>query len=188
MPIPEVRKALVRLAIGDLLIALGEDPEREGLKDTPRRVAEMYSRVLDGNYIEPPEGTFFTETFDSIIMVHHVPFYAYCEHHLALFQGHFAVGYLPDGKVIGLSKIIRQFRYFTRKITLQERLTTQVVDFMMETLKAKGAMVHIKAEHTCMTLRGVRAPGSLTTTMAARGCFLKDEGLRNQFITIALEK
>lgn len=182
MALNERSKAYIRNGISLILEGLGEDLNREGLKETPHRVAEMYDKILDGLQSEPPKLTWFNEKCDNIVMVHNVPFYAFCEHHMALFFGHFAVGYLPNERVVGLSKLIRLFRYKTKRLTIQERLTSEIADFLQEELEPQGVMVHVCAEHTCMSLRGARSPGALTTTMAARGVFLKNDELRQQFM------
>ena len=169
-----------------ILKALGEDITREGIKDTPKRVAKLYADILDSQYttIDIPT-TFTQETYHGIVMVHHIPFYAFCEHHLLPFIGHFAVGYIPDKKLVGLSKLVRMFRYWTKRVTIQERLAEQAVDTMMEQLEPHGAIVYISAEHTCMSLRGVKSPGAKTTTITSRGVFLSDLELRSQFISEA---
>ena len=187
--LPPAQKKMVADGIRLILQGLGESPEREGLYDTPARVAEMYSRVLDGNFEELESlRTFEDEAdpiYDNVIMIHHVPFYAFCEHHMALFQGTFGIAYLPDERVVGLSKLVRVFRHFCKRVTIQERLTCQTVDCLMSHLKPKGAIVYVEAEHTCMTLRGVRAPGSITSTSAARGVFKESNEFRASFLEIA---
>ena len=208
MSIPAEQQQLIQSYVRGILVALGEDPNRPGLIDTPRRVAEMYSRVLDGNYALFPKMAVFSDMpldphvadttesqsqpmsytfgeYNNIIIVHHVPFYAFCEHHLALFLGQFAIGYLPSHKVLGLSKLVRLFRHFCKRPTIQERLTVAIVDQLVTIIKPRGAMIYVDAEHTCMTLRGARALGARTTTMAARGIFLEDSELRDQFLKVA---
>jgi len=186
MSLPEHNKAQVRMAARLLLSALGEDPEREGLKDTPDRVARLYSDVLDGQFAKPKESTAFKEeVYGNIVMVHHVPFYAFCEHHLLPFQGAVAVGYVPKVKLVGISKLVRMFRYWCKRITIQERLTNQALQSVIEATECAGAIVHVDAEHMCMTLRGVKSPGSSTSTIAYSGVFETDSELRARFMEIA---
>lgn len=181
--LPKRNFECIKRLIRELLGELGEDPNRDGLKQTPERVAKLYSDILDGNYHEQPEIKFFEEkTYDNIVVVKGVPFYAFCEHHLLMFLGTFSIGYIPDKRVAGLSKLVRVFRYYTKKPTIQERLTAQAVDAIMRAVQPKGVIVHVKAEHTCMTLRGIKSPGSITTTTAYQGIFVKDGTLRQQFM------
>jgi len=182
--LPPTQHLRVVHAVEDLLIALGEDPHRPGIKDTPRRVAEMYSDVLDGAYTDLPEPTMFAgESYKGMVMQHHIPFYAFCEHHLLPFIGHFGIGYVPAGdRVIGLSKLVRIFRHGTKRITIQERLTTQAVEQLTKLIQPLGAICYVKAEHMCMTLRGVKSQGSKTTTIEFNGIFDDDRELRDQFI------
>ena len=183
MALPEGNRRMIEESIRIILMALGEDPEREGLRDTPKRVADLYDDVLDGAFAEPPKVTAFVEeTVNHMVVVHHVPFYGFCEHHLAMFFGHFSIGYVPDKKLVGLSKLVRIFRHFTKRVTIQERLTEQSVDGLVQLVEPKGAIVYVNAEHTCMSLRGVKSPGSRTTTIAARGIFQSDSELRQQFV------
>lgn len=173
----------VKDLIRALLAELGEDPDRDGLKQTPERVARLYSDILDGNFHSQPEIKFFEEkTYDNIVVVKKVPFYAFCEHHLLMFLGTVSIGYIPDKRVAGLSKLVRVFRYFTKRPTIQERLTAQTVDAIMKAVQPKGVIVHVSAEHTCMTLRGIKSPGSVTTTTAYRGVFAEEVNLRRQFL------
>ncbi len=183
MSLPQSNYDKIKAAIRMLLEGLGENPDREGLIDTPDRVARMYSDVLDGRFSEPDEPTAFEEeSYGHIVAVHHVPFYAFCEHHMAVFMGHFGMAYVPDKKVVGLSKMVRLFRHGAKRVTIQERLTTEAADLMMDLVKPKGVIVYANAEHTCMSLRGVKSPGSRTTTIAYRGLFEKDIELRQQFL------
>jgi len=181
--LPEKNFERVEQLIHDLLIALGEDPNRDGLQQTPQRVAKLYSDILDGNFHKQPEIKCFEEkTYDNVVTVKKVPFYAFCEHHLLMFFGTFSVGYIPDKRVAGLSKLVRVFRYYAKRPTIQERLTAQTVDAIMKTVQPKGVIVYVEAEHTCMTLRGIKSPGSLTTTTAYRGEFAEQIELRQQFL------
>jgi GTP cyclohydrolase IA len=183
MALPEKNFNMVQKAIRDLLVALGEDPNREGLQDTPRRVAKMYSEILDGNFAEEkPMTGFAEESYKGIVMVTKVPFYAFCEHHLALFHGRFAMGYVPNKKVLGLSKLVRIFRYATKRVTIQERITDEAIKQMYKHADPAGAICFVEAEHTCMTLRGTKSPGSMTSTLSYKGVFETDAELRQTFV------
>lgn len=186
MSLPKDNEKLLRESIRNLLIALGEDPDREGLKDTPDRVVRLYSDVLDGRFTELPSvATFSAEAYKGIVSVHHFPFYSFCEHHLVPFVGTAAIAYIPDERILGLSKLIRVFRYWSKRITIQERLTKQALDSLVAIARPKGAIVWVCAEHMCMTLRGVKAPGSQTTTVAYNGEFESNVSLREQFMAEA---
>lgn len=166
-----------------LLEGIGEDPAREGLIDTPQRVARMYSEVLAGMDDNAAQhlGRTFTATSKDMVLERDITFFSTCEHHLMPFFGKVHIAYLPDGKVTGLSKLARTVEVFARRLQMQERLTGQIADAVMEELGCRGAMVMVEAEHTCMTMRGVKKPGSSTVTVAIRGAFEKDEKLQNQF-------
>lgn len=166
-----------------LLEGIGEDPAREGLIDTPQRVARMYSEVLAGMDDNAAQhlGRTFTATSKDMVLEREITFFSTCEHHLMPFFGKVHIAYLPDGKVTGLSKLARTVEVFARRLQMQERLTGQIADAVMEELGCRGAMVMVEAEHTCMTMRGVKKPGSSTVTVAMRGAFEKDEKLQNQF-------
>jgi GTP cyclohydrolase I len=183
MALPEKNEQEVAVAIKMLLQALGEDPTRSGIKDTPSRVARLYSDILDGNYADPPKVTSFKEEgYHGIVSVHHFPFYSFCEHHLVPFQGQAAIAYIPDKITLGLSKLIRIFRFRCKRVTIQERLTQEALTDIVEYANPKGAIVCVQAEHMCMTLRGVKSPGSITTTMAYAGEFETNIPLREQFL------
>ena len=160
-------------AIRELLLAVGEDPERDGLRDTPARVARAYAEIFAGLYVDPRE--VLTTTFDlgheEMILVKGIEVYSTCEHHLVPFHGVAHVAYIPgpDGRVTGLSKIARLVDLFARRPQVQERLTAQIADAIMEVLKPGGALVVVECEHLCMSMRGVRKPGSRTVTSAVRG-------------------
>lgn len=158
-------------AVREILLAVGEDPDREGLKKTPRRVAKMYAEMFAGLRVDPTEHTrtFFTESYDELVVLRDISFYSMCEHHLLPFEGKAHVGYLPAGRVIGVSKLARVVETFARRPQVQERLTTQVADLLMSELNAKGVAVVMEAIHTCMTCRGVKKPGSVMVTSAVRG-------------------
>lgn len=173
-----------------MLEAIGEDPDREGLRDTAKRVAKMYSDLFQGLYEDPRDHltVLFDEQHDEMVLVKDVPFYSMCEHHLLPFQGQAHVAYLPRGKVVGLSKIVRVVEAFARRPQVQERLTSQIADLMMEELDAHGAAVVIEASHTCMTMRGVKKPGSNVVTSAMRGIFKTSEITRNEFMSLVLNR
>jgi len=163
----------VEHAVRELLLAVGEDPERDGLRDTPARVARAYAEIFAGLYVDPRE--VLTTTFDlgheEMILVKDIEVYSTCEHHLVPFHGVAHVAYIPgpDGRVTGLSKIARLVDLFARRPQVQERLTAQIADAIMEVLKPGGALVVVECEHLCMSMRGVRKPGSRTVTSAVRG-------------------
>ena len=164
-------------AIRELLIAIGEDPNREGLQGTPARVARAYEEILAGMDQDPVEvlSAVFDEGHDEMILVKGIEMWSMCEHHMVPFTGVAHVGYLPDpnGRVTGLSKVARLVDTFARRLQLQERLTTQIADAMVEVLKPRGVIVVVEAEHLCMQMRGVRKAGSRTVTSAVRGAFLE---------------
>src|SRR5680860_614932 len=154
-------------AVRTILEAIGEDPDREGLVNTPERVARMYSEVFGGLRLDPKEileTVFVEEEHREIVMVKDIPFYSMCEHHLIPFHGKAHVAYLPKGTLTGLSKLARVVEAFARRPQLQERLTTQVADTLMEVVDPYGVMVVIEAEHLCMSMRGVKKPGAITMT------------------------
>lgn len=176
----------IEAAVRQILQAVGEDVEREGLKKTPQRVARMYAELFWG-LGEDPAGHLdvgFQEQYDEMVVLRDIPFYSMCEHHLLPFMGKAHVAYLPRGKVCGLSKIARVVETFARRPQLQERLTCQIADLMMTELDAKGAAVIIEATHTCMTIRGVRKPGSLMITSAMRGLFKSNLATRTEAINL----
>ena len=179
------RKAIER-AVLDILTAVGEDPKREGLVDTPRRVARMYGELLSGLYEDPVKHleVTFTEDYDEMVVLRDIPFHSMCEHHLLPFIGKAHVAYLPDGKVLGLSKLARVVDAYARRPQLQERLTCQIADLLMTKLNAKGVGVIVEATHTCMTLRGVRKPGAVMVTSAMRGLFKRNLATRNEAIKL----
>ncbi len=168
-PVIDVQR--IARAVREILIAIGEDPEREGLKRTPHRVARMYEEVFAGLRVDPREHvrTFFTESYDEMVVLRDITFFSMCEHHLLPFEGKAHIAYLPAGKVIGVSKLARVVDAFARRPQVQERLTTQVADLLMNELSAKGVAVVMEATHTCMTCRGVKKPGSVMVTSALRG-------------------
>ncbi len=174
-------------AVRTILTAIGEDPDREGLVETPRRVARMYAEVFSGLRITPEsvvETIFEDEEHHEIVMVRDIPFYSMCEHHLIPFHGRAHVAYTPRGTVTGLSKLARLVETYARRPQMQERLTTQVADTLMEALEPYGVMVVVEAEHLCMSMRGVRKPGSITVTSAVRGSFDEDPATRAEAMSL----
>jgi GTP cyclohydrolase I len=170
-PEKPVDQAKIASAIRDILVAVGENPDREGLKATPDRVARMYAEMFAGMRIDPRDylKTSFAEKYDEMVVLRDVPFYSMCEHHLLPFEGKAHIAYLPNGRVAGLSKLARVVDAFAHRPQLQERLTTQIADVLMEELRAKGVAVVMEAVHACMTCRGVKKPGSVMVTSALRG-------------------
>jgi GTP cyclohydrolase I len=179
-----VDQARVQRLISELLAAVGEDPAREGLRETPDRIARMYEEVFSGLNDDPVAvlSVSFEEGHDEMVILREIPFYSMCEHHLLPFHGQAHVGYLPDGRIVGLSKIARAVEIFARRPQVQERLTSQIADCIEDVLGAKGVGVVIEAEHLCMTMRGVRKPGSTMVTSAMRGRFRSDSNTRQEFL------
>lgn len=176
----------VERAARELLEAIGEDPAREGLRDTPARIARMYTEIFAGLYLDPSEylKTQFDEGHDEMVILRDIPFYSICEHHLVPFHGIAHVGYIPDGKVVGLSKLARVVDGYAKRPQLQERLTCQIADALMEALQPDGAAVVIECEHLCLTMRGVRKPGSKMVTSAVRGRFKQNAITRSEFFSL----
>lgn len=170
-------------AVAMLLEAIGEDPTREGLLDTPARVARMYEEVCGGYEENAAEhlSTTFHVANNEMVVERDIRFYSLCEHHLLPFFGSVHVAYVPDGEVTGLSKLARTVEVFARRLQLQERLTVQIADALMDDLHAKGAIVMVEAEHMCMSMRGVKKPGSQTVTLVKRGVFEGDDRLVDDF-------
>jgi GTP cyclohydrolase I len=176
----------IEKAVKEILIAVGEDTEREGLKRTPERVARMYAELLGGMHEDPNmhlRGV-FTENYDEVVLLRNIPFYSICEHHLMPFIGSAHVAYLPSGMVLGVSKLARIVDCFARRLQTQERLTYQIADFIMNSLKPHGAAVVLEASHSCMTIRGIRKPGSVMVTSALRGIFRKDPRSRSEVLSL----
>jgi GTP cyclohydrolase I len=163
----------IERAVREILLAVGENPDREGLAQTPARVARSYAELLSGLSENPRTHlrTVFNERYDEIVLLRDINFNSVCEHHLLPFMGRAHVAYLPDGKVVGLSKLARLVEGYARRPQVQERLTTQIADALMEELNPIGAACVVEAVHTCMTIRGVRKPGSVMVTSALRGIF-----------------
>jgi GTP cyclohydrolase I len=179
-------------AVRELLIAVGEDPERHGLLDTPARVARAYREMFAGLYENPDEvlNTTFDEQHDELVLVKDIPMYSTCEHHLVAFHGVAHVGYIPgvDGRVTGLSKLARLVDLYAKRPQVQERLTAQIADALMRKLDPRGAIVIVEAEHLCMAMRGIRKPGATTTTSAVRGQFKTDKASRSEALDLILRK
>jgi GTP cyclohydrolase I len=173
-------------AVKEILIAVGEDTEREGLKNTPERVARMYTELLGGMQEDPKKHlkSTFTENYDEIVLLRDIPFYSICEHHLMPFIGSAHVAYLPTGAVLGVSKLARIVDCFARRLQTQERLTFQIADFLMESLNSQGVAVILEASHSCMTIRGIKKPGSVMVTSALRGLFRRDPKSRNEVLSL----
>ncbi|QWT18139.1 GTP cyclohydrolase I FolE [Collinsella sp. zg1085] len=169
-----------------LLEGIGEDPMREGLLDTPARVARMYTELLAGNGTNAREhlSTTFSVEASDLVIERDIAFYSMCEHHLLPFYGKAAIGYIPRGKVAGLSKLARTVEVYAQRLQLQERLCSQVADALMHYLDPVGVIVYMEAEHMCMTMRGVKKPGACTTTLACRGAFLDDPRLEQRFLSL----
>ncbi|WP_328749229.1 GTP cyclohydrolase I FolE [Streptomyces sp. NBC_00285] len=178
-------------AVRELLIAVGEDPDREGLRDTPARVARAYREILAGLWQQPEDvlTTTFDLGHDEMVLVKDIEIVSFCEHHLLPFHGVAHVGYIPaeTGKITGLSKLARLVDVFARRPQVQERLTTQIADSLMRILEARGAIVVIEAEHMCMSVRGIRKPGAKTTTSAVRGQ-LRDATTRAEAMSLILAR
>ncbi|MGK5110617.1 GTP cyclohydrolase I FolE [Geodermatophilus sp. CPCC 205506] len=177
-------------AVRELLIAVGEDPDRPGLQDTPRRVARAYAETFAGLWQDPADilATTFDEDHDEMVLVKDIPMYSTCEHHLVPFHGVAHIGYIPgdDGKVTGLSKLARLVEVYARRPQVQERMTSQIADALADVLKPRGALVVIEAEHLCMAMRGIRKPGSTTVTSAVRGIFRDNPATRSEAMSLVL--
>lgn len=173
----------VREAVRLLLEGIGEDPTREGLVETPDRVARMYSELCDGMGRSASEhlSKTFAVSGDDLVIERDITFYSLCEHHMLPFYGKAAIGCIPNGRVAGLSKLARTVEVFARRLQLQEQLTAQVADALMAELDCKGAIVYMEAEHMCMTMRGVQKPGTKTATLARRGAFVENPELEARF-------
>ncbi|WP_431238550.1 GTP cyclohydrolase I FolE [Mycolicibacterium aichiense] len=187
---PVFDQARAEAAVRELLLAVGEDPDRHGLRDTPARVARAFQEMFAGLYTDPDAvlNTTFDEQHDELVLVKDIPMYSTCEHHLVAFHGVAHVGYIPgeDGRVTGLSKLARVVDLYAKRPQVQERLTTQIADAVMRKLKPRGVIVVIEAEHLCMAMRGVRKPGSSTTTSAVRGQFKNDKASRAEALDLIL--
>ena len=178
----------IERAIREVLLAVGEDPDRDGLRDTPARVARALSEQFAGLHLEPADvlTTVFDADHEEMVLVRDIEMYSTCEHHLVPFFGRAHVGYIPNekGQITGLSKLARLVDVYARRPQVQERMTSQIADAMMETLEPRGVIVIIEAEHLCMSMRGVRKPGAKTVTSAVRGSFLSSETTRLEAMSL----
>ncbi|MEF3306752.1 GTP cyclohydrolase I FolE [Paenibacillus sp. GYB003] len=172
--------------IREILRLIGEDVEREGLLETPARVARMYEEIFAGYSVDPREvmGVTFDEQHEELVIIKDIVYYSQCEHHMAPFFGKIHVGYLPSGKIAGLSKFARLVEAVTRRLQVQERITSEIADILVEVLHPRGVMVIVEGEHLCMCARGVKKPGSKTVTSAVRGQFVSDSALRSEFLSL----
>src|SRR5579863_9065481 len=179
----------IKRAVHEIILAVGEDPAREGLLETPRRVADMYAEVFSGLRQDPADvlQVGFNEGYQELVLVKDIPFYSMCEHHFLPFHGVAHVGYIPNGRVVGLSKLARALEILARRPQLQERLTGQLADIIMRTVEPQGVAVVVRADHLCLTMRGVRKPGSLTVTSAMRGVFQRNAATRAEFMSLINE-
>ena len=189
-PVDAVDRARIEAAIREILSAIGEDPDRDGLKATPARVARAYAEIFAGLHVDPDEvlQTTFDENHDELVLVKDIPLYSTCEHHLVPWHGTAAVGYIPGehGRITGLSKLARVVDLYAKRPQVQERLTSQVADAIMRRLDPRGVIVVVEAEHLCMAMRGVRKPGSRTMTSAVRGIFQDDQRTRAEALSLIL--
>ncbi len=183
---PFVDHERIEAAVREILTAVGEDPDREGLLETPARVARMYAEMFSGLNDDPRRhlGKAFTEKYDELVLVRDIAFNSMCEHHLLPFMGHAHIGYIPDGRVLGLSKLARVVESVSHRPQVQERMTEQIADLLEHDLGAKGVAVVLEASHTCMTIRGVRKPGSLCVTSAIKGIFRDNVSSRAEVLSL----
>jgi GTP cyclohydrolase I len=176
----------LQAAVREMLLAIGEDPEREGLRDTPRRIAEAYAEVFGGLEIDAADllNVGFEEGHDEMVVLRDIPFFSMCEHHFLPFLGAAHVAYVPRGRVVGISKIARLVDAIARRPQLQERLTSQIADTLVDALEPDGVGVAVEAEHLCMTMRGIKKPGSRMVTSAMRGTFQSQDETRAEFLAL----
>ena len=177
-------------AVRELLAAIGEDPTREGLRETPARIARMYAEVFAGLHEDPAHHlrVGFMEAHDEMVILRDIPFYSMCEHHLIPFHGAAHVGYVPQGRVVGISKLARVVESLAKRPQLQERLTSQVADVIMAELQPDGVAVVVEANHLCLTMRGVKKPGATMVTSAVRGAFRRSAVTRAEFLSLVQGK
>jgi GTP cyclohydrolase I len=185
-PAITVDHARIERAVREILAAVGEDPDREGLRETPARVARMYAELFSGLREDPRIHLqkFFTEKYDEVVLVRDISFNSMCEHHMMPFMGKAHIGYMPDGRVVGLSKLARVVEGVARRPQVQERMTEQIANLLIEELQVRGVAVVIEAVHTCMTVRGVRKPGSVCVTSAMKGVFRSNSSTRAEIMTL----
>lgn len=185
-PVNPVDQPRIERAVREILAAVGEDPDRDGLQETPARVARMYAELFSGLHSDPARHLkkVFQETYDELVLIRDIAFNSMCEHHLLPFIGRAHVGYIPRGSVVGISKLARIVEEISHRPQVQERMTEQVADLLVQELDPKGAIVVIEAEHSCMTIRGIRKPGSLTITSAVRGLFRNNQASRAEAMSL----
>lgn len=181
-----VDTARIERAVREILAAVGEDPSREGLRETPGRVARMYKELFSGLHDDPRRHLkkFFTEKYDEMVLVRDISFNSMCEHHMLPFSGVVHIGYLPNGKVVGLSKLARVVEVVSHRPQVQERMTEEIANLLIQELDVKGVAVVIEATHSCMTIRGVRKPGSICVTSAMKGLFRSNLSSRSEVMTL----
>jgi GTP cyclohydrolase I len=182
----QVDKPRIERAVREILAAVGEDPDREGLRETPARVARMYAELFCGLHDDPRSHLrkFFTEKYDEMVLVRDISFNSMCEHHMLPFTGVAHIGYIPNGKVVGLSKLARVVESVSHRPQVQERMTEEIANLLIEELDVKGVAVVIEATHSCMTIRGVRKPGSICVTSAMKGIFRSNLSSRSEVMTL----
>jgi len=183
---PHVDLPRIEKAVREILAAVGENPDREGLLETPARVARMYAEMFSGLHADPREHTkkFFTEQYDEVVLVRDITFCSMCEHHLLPFTGKAHIGYIPNGKVIGLSKLARVVEVVARRPQVQERMTQEIAELLEKELGTKGVAVVIEASHSCMTIRGIKKPGSTCLTSAMKGLFRSNLSSRAEIMQL----
>ena len=176
----------IKAAVREIIAAIGENPSREGLVETPRRIAQMYADLFSGLYEDPRAvlATGFEESHKEMVVLKNIPFYSLCEHHFLPFHGQAHVGYVPEGRIVGVSKIARAIDILARRPQMQERLTSQIADAIMEGLQPDGAAVVIEAEHLCLSMRGAQKPGTVMVTSAIRGGFRRRGVTRSEFLSL----
>jgi GTP cyclohydrolase I len=187
---PQVDQPRIERAVREILAAIGEDPDRDGIRETPARVARMYAELFGGLHSDPARHLkkTFEETYDELVLIRDISFNSMCEHHLLPFIGTAHVGYIPKGSVVGISKLARIVEEISHRPQVQERMTAQVADLLVEELDPKGVIVVIEAEHSCMTIRGIRKPGAVTITSAVRGLFKQNVSSRAEAMSLITGK
>jgi GTP cyclohydrolase IA len=185
-PANPVDIARIEAAVREILLAVGEDPDREGLQETPARIARMYAELFSGLHANPQQllSKTFTQKYDEMVLERDIEFASTCEHHLLPFFGKAHIAYLPAGKIVGLSKLARVVEVLAHRPQVQERMTEELADLLMEELEPRGVGVILEASHTCMTIRGVRKPSSTCTTSAMRGVFRANQATRNELMAL----
>ncbi|MFA5645794.1 MAG: GTP cyclohydrolase I FolE [Candidatus Ratteibacteria bacterium] len=187
MKSPQNPSPTIEKAIRTILREIGENPKRQGLKETPERVARMYEEILSGMKRDPEKilGKVFYEEYNELVLLKNIPLFSLCEHHLLPFYGEAHIAYLPEGKrVVGISKLARLVDAYAQRLQLQERLTTQIADTIMKVLRPQGTMVIVEAEHMCMLMRGIKKPGAKVVTSAVRGIFMRDIRTRTEALNL----